>query len=79
VVRLFDDPAAELDLLPNQLMHALDLGLYQEAVGARMVWDCLSCYRCQDACPQGVKVTEVLAELRNQAAARLRPNREETA
>jgi heterodisulfide reductase subunit C len=79
VVKLFDDPAAELDLLPNQLMHALDLGLYQEAVGARMVWDCLSCYRCQDACPQGVKVTEVLAELRNQAAARLRPNREETA
>jgi heterodisulfide reductase subunit C len=51
----------------------------EEAMGARMAWDCLTCYRCQEACPQGVKVTEVLAELRNLASAQLRNHQKDTA
>jgi heterodisulfide reductase subunit C len=79
VVKAFPEPVAELDLLPHQIMHALGLGMREEALGARMVWDCLTCYRCQEACPQGVKVTEVLAELRNLASAQLRNHRKDTA
>jgi heterodisulfide reductase subunit C len=49
-------------------MYAMRLGLRQEVMGARMVWSCLTCYRCQEACPQGVPVTDMLYELRGQAA-----------
>lgn len=70
VVFSYADPSRELDLLPHQIMHSLGLGLADEAMGARMTWYCLTCYRCQEACPQGVKVADVLYELRNLAAAR---------
>jgi heterodisulfide reductase subunit C len=33
-----------------------------------MLWSCLTCYQCQEHCPQGVKVTDLLYELKNQAA-----------
>jgi heterodisulfide reductase subunit C len=36
-------------------------------LGARMVWDCLGCYQCQENCPQGVRVTDILFELKNMA------------
>jgi len=70
VVFSYADPRRELDLLPHQIMHTLGLGLAEEAMGARMTWYCLTCYRCQQACPQGVRVAEVLYELRGLAAAR---------
>jgi heterodisulfide reductase subunit C len=68
VVMNYPEPKQVLDLLPHQIMHALAVGLREEAMGAAMVWDCLTCYRCQEACPQGVLVTEVLGELRNLAS-----------
>ncbi|MFH1034716.1 MAG: 4Fe-4S dicluster domain-containing protein [Pseudomonadota bacterium] len=70
VVRMYPRPMEELDLLPHQIMHCLGLGLKDEALGARMTWHCLTCYLCQEACPQGVRVADVLYELRHLAAAR---------
>lgn len=70
VVFSYDNPKEELDLLPHQIMHSLGLGLSDEAMGARMTWYCLTCYRCQEACPQGVRVADVLYQLRRLAAAR---------
>jgi heterodisulfide reductase subunit C len=68
VVRHYhSDPRARLDLLPHQIMHSLFLGLKEEAMGAAMTWSCLTCYQCQEVCPQGVRVADVLMELRNQA------------
>jgi heterodisulfide reductase subunit C len=37
------------------------------AFGSTMLWDCVTCYQCQEHCPQGVKVTDVLYELKNLA------------
>ncbi len=68
VVFQYQWPKKELDLLPHQIMHSLGLGMREEAMGARMVWSCLTCYHCQEACPMGVQVTDVLFELRNLAA-----------
>lgn len=68
VVASFDDPKAELDLLPHQIMQLLGLGHQTEPQGSGMVWNCLTCYHCQEACPQGVKVADVLYELRNMSA-----------
>jgi heterodisulfide reductase subunit C len=32
-----------------------------------MVWDCTTCYQCQEHCPQGIQVTEIIYELKNRA------------
>ena len=38
-------------------------------LGSSMLWDCLGCYQCQELCPQGVGLTDVLYELKNVAIA----------
>jgi heterodisulfide reductase subunit C len=63
-----EHPTEELDLLPHQVILSVALGLQAEAMGARMVWDCLTCYQCQEACPNLVPVTDIFYELRNMAA-----------
>jgi heterodisulfide reductase subunit C len=32
-----------------------------------MLWDCLTCYQCQEHCPQNVEVTDILFQLKNLA------------
>ena len=71
VVAEYEDPGQKLDLFPHQIMHSLGLGLAEPALGARMLWDCTTCYTCQEHCPQGVRVTDVLEELKNMAYERL--------
>jgi len=72
VVAAADDPVHELDLTPQQIMNLMRMGLKDLALGSRMVWSCVTCYKCQENCPQGIKVADVLYELRNIAAERLR-------
>jgi heterodisulfide reductase subunit C/nitrate reductase gamma subunit len=67
VVGNYDNPQEELGLLPHQIMCSLGLGLTETAMGAKMIWDCLTCYQCQEHCPQNVKVTDILYELKNMA------------
>ncbi len=67
VVGNYENPEKVLDLLPHQIMRSVGLGLKDLALGSRMLWDCLTCYQCQEHCPQEVHVTDVLYELKNQA------------
>lgn len=67
VVAHHDHPQEALGLLPHQIMHAAGLGLREMALGSNMLWDCLTCYQCQEQCPRGVSVTDVLYELKNSA------------
>jgi heterodisulfide reductase subunit C len=67
VVANFEDPQATVGLVPHQIMHALALGNRDLALGSRMLWDCVTCYLCQEHCPQGVCITDVLYELKNLA------------
>ena len=71
VVAASDDPESDLDLTPQQIMNFMRLQMKDMALGARMVWDCTNCYMCQEQCPQGVRVADVLYELRNIACERL--------
>lgn len=71
VVAAADHPGGELDLTPQQVMNLMRLQLRELAMGSRMVWRCVTCYKCQEHCPQGVRVTDVILELRNLAAARM--------
>jgi len=75
VVANYENPEEALGLLPHQIMHSCGLGLKNFALGSKMLWDCLTCYQCQEQCPQGVCITDVLYELKNEAVelARGRP------
>jgi heterodisulfide reductase subunit C/nitrate reductase gamma subunit len=72
VVGNYNNPQEALGLLPHQIMHAAGLGLRDLAFGSNMLWDCLTCYQCQEQCPQGVHVTDVLYELKNLAVKQVR-------
>ena len=65
VVQNYDNPVDVLGLLPHQIIHSVALGLKDLALGSRMLWDCLTCYKCQESCPQGVQITEVFYRLKN--------------
>lgn len=67
VVTSFQAPAEDLTLLPHQIMYCLGLGLVDMAEGAAMIWNCLTCYQCQEHCPQNVAVCDILFQLKNNA------------
>jgi heterodisulfide reductase subunit C len=67
VVANYEDPEQVLGLLPHQIMCSLGLGLREMAAGAAMIWDCLTCYKCQENCPQQVQVCDILWRLKNTA------------
>ncbi len=68
VVAVSDD----LDLTPQQVMNLLRLQLREPALNARMVWDCVTCYQCQEHCPQGIRVADILYELRHEGHRRFK-------
>ncbi len=68
VVGNYEQPEQILGLLPHQIMCSLGLGLTKMASGAKMIWDCLTCYQCQENCPQQVAVCDLLYGLKNVAA-----------
>jgi len=67
VVVSFENPKETLGLLPHQIMNCLGLGLVEMATGPKMLWDCVTCYQCQEHCPQNVAVTDILFQLKNLA------------
>jgi heterodisulfide reductase subunit C/nitrate reductase gamma subunit len=72
VVAARTDPKEAVDITPQKIMNLLRLGLNDLAMGSRMVWDCTTCYQCQEHCPQGIRVTEIIYELKNRAYERFK-------
>ena len=68
VVTNYQNSQAELGLLPHQIIRSAVLGLKDLALGSKMLWNCLTCYQCQEHCPQNVKVTDVFYALKNISA-----------
>jgi heterodisulfide reductase subunit C len=63
-------PSVEYDLVgndftPHQVLNLLRLGNKHLAAGTCMVWNCLTCFSCQENCPQGIRVADIMLELRN--------------
>ena len=65
------DPTYGVDLTPQKVMNLLRLGLRDLTLGSRMVWDCATCYQCQEHCPHGIPVADIMVELRALAVQRL--------
>ena len=75
VVGNYENPKEILGLLPHEIMHCLALKQKGLALGSRMLWDCVTCYLCQEHCPQEVCVTDVLYQLKNLAMKELKERR----
>jgi heterodisulfide reductase subunit C len=73
----FEHPEEELGLLPHQIMCCLGLGQTELASGSRMIWECLTCYKCQEYCPQQVRIVDLFYRLKHAAAAELQTSRQE--
>lgn len=65
VIKTYEHPEKELGLIPHQIMYCLGLGLMENASHSAMAWNCLSCYQCQEHCPQEVSVCDILFALKN--------------
>ena len=74
VIKNFEDPPNSIDMSPHQIIHAAIVGVTDIIFRSRMLWSCLGCYQCQEACPQGVQITDIFYELKNIAISRLEGN-----
>ena len=67
VVRSYDDPLKELGLLPHQIMYSLGIGDLDLALSSQMIWNCSTCYLCQEHCPNQVELCDIFYGLKNKA------------
>ena len=52
---------------PLRIIRMALYGLKREVLESDFVWLCSNCYACQERCPQGVSITEVMTLLKNMA------------
>jgi heterodisulfide reductase subunit C len=52
---------------PRRIMEDVLLGFKEKILKDPVLWLCTMCHACIEACPQGVKVSEILILLRNMA------------
>ena len=53
-----------MDLLPNQVMRLVQLGLDEDIAICKTIWLCASCLACTVRCPKGVDIARVMEALR---------------
>ncbi len=53
---------------PHQLIRMIILGMREEVLSSREIWECLTCFQCQERCPQKVRVTDIFFDCKNLAA-----------
>ena len=53
---------------PHQLIRMILLGMREEVLSSQEIWLCLTCFQCQERCPQKVRVTDVFFDCKNLAA-----------
>jgi heterodisulfide reductase subunit C len=50
---------------PRLVIKKILLGSRTEVITEDSIWLCTSCYNCQERCPQGVEIAELIYALRN--------------
>jgi heterodisulfide reductase subunit C len=56
--------AAGVDMAPNQIVRALQLGNFEKAMTSDVIWTCVSCQTCSTRCPQSVDCAGIMDALR---------------
>ena len=64
-------PVAEyMDLAPNQVMRAIQLGRDDRVLNSQTIWLCASCETCFTRCPQGIDIPRIMDAAKNIARER---------
>ena len=53
-----------MDLLPNQIIRLVQLGLEEDIAKSNTIWLCASCITCSINCPRGLDLCKVMEALR---------------
>ena len=56
--------AFAMDVMPNQVMRMVQLGLEDEVLRSKTVWICSSCQTCTTRCPNDIDIAHVMDTLR---------------
>lgn len=56
--------AFEMDLLPNQIIRMVQMGLEDEVIRSKTLYLCASCFTCQSRCPKGIDMAKVMEAIR---------------
>lgn len=62
--------AYQMDYTPRQIIHLINLGLEEKALGSSAIWVCASCTHCTAKCPRSIDITEMMYRLRELAIQR---------
>jgi heterodisulfide reductase subunit C len=53
-----------MDILPNQAIRLVQLGLQEDVLKSETIWLCASCVTCGARCPRGVDLSRIMEALR---------------
>ena len=53
-----------MDLMPNQVMRMIQLGLEEELLRSKTIWVCASCQTCTTRCPNDIDIAHLMDTLR---------------
>jgi heterodisulfide reductase subunit C len=59
--------AINREFSPAKIIRMVLYGLKEEILKNDFIWLCSTCYTCQERCPQGVRITELMTLLKNMA------------
>lgn len=72
VVAAATEPEHDPEIGPHLVTNLLRMQQMELALASRMVWACVTCYQCQEHCPQHIRVADLLYELRNRGWSRMK-------
>ena len=61
-------------ITPRSLLYRVILGDSKDLLRSDFIWLCSGCRRCEEACPQGVRISEVVRALRRLSSETGNPN-----
>lgn len=56
-----------MDYTPREVIAAFRAGLLERVLESNTIWLCASCYYCTVRCPSGIKLTDIMYELKRLA------------
>ena len=58
-----------MDIMPNQVIRMVQLGMKEEVLRSSTIWVCASCETCTTRCPNDIDIAHVMDSLRQAAIA----------